>query len=168
MVARPGLLLAIVLLASACGSSDPSLHVALAGPAQATPLVFHGSCFTGYLLELDLVVTAGSNSDVMVGGIDYAVRDVTTGAEIGRDTLAAPTLVDRYGGDALLIPAAGARSYRIGVLSQRGPHSGPVEIAGRVSGRDMDGHAAVASYSLRSADVEGITYVRDPNGFCGG
>ncbi|HSF16214.1 MAG TPA: hypothetical protein VLK65_11745 [Vicinamibacteria bacterium] len=137
-----------LLLLSTCGSDPAQLTVELIEPATATPQFFHGNCFAGYSVAVELRVRETSFVGVFLDSLSYRALDEGTGFEIAADTLDRATIDERYGAMASVVVGGGSRVYPVGGRSD--DPVGPVLVSGDITGRDENGKNVGTSFSLRA------------------
>ncbi len=154
-------ILAIVVATTSACSSDPGrLQSELAGSATAEPQIFHGNCFAGWIVSLDLQFNETQGVDVSLDLLSYRLFDEGRETVIGSENLDGATLEERYG--SRVIPAHGARIFRIGLPSGLRPQ-GPILVTGSAVGLDENGNGVNLSFRL-TADL----VVHDPEPSDGG
>ena len=154
-------ILAIVVAASSgCGSDPGRLESEVAGDATADPQIFHGNCFAGWFVSLDLQFNETQGVDVALDLLGYRLFDEGRETVIGSESLDAATLEERYG--SRVIPARGARIFRIGLPSGTRPE-GPILVTGTAVGLDENGNGVNLQFRL-TADL----VVNDPVPSTGG
>ncbi|HUG52516.1 MAG TPA: hypothetical protein VMR21_02900 [Vicinamibacteria bacterium] len=134
---------AVVLAAAGAGGCDrPAgrLSVEVLGPVTAAPLVFHGNCFTGWLVAVQLRLRETEGVDVALERVSYRLADEGAGRELLAETLDAAQVEERAG--SRLVPARGELRFPITAISTGEP-IGPVVFEGEILGRDESGHAIV-------------------------
>ena len=127
----------LCVLAS-CGAERAELAVQLEAPAAATPLVFHGSCFAGFLLGFELRVIETEGTGLDLEALSFEVHDAATAEILGSEALAGADLRDRYGAAALHLPPHGSRVFPVSVRVS-GPGRLSLTVVGEVRGADSTG-----------------------------
>lgn len=153
----------MALLAFTGCASDPAVLVpSLADPASATAQYFHGNCFAGFAVGVDLRVQETQGIEVVLSRLDYQVVDRGTGLVLSDERLDGRALEDRFGESASLVPAGESRTFPLAAVSHQRP-VGPLAVRGEVSGVDENGEPVVASFDLSATLV-----VTDPGPPAGG
>lgn len=147
MTRARGLLGLGVLAAVGCGSDPAVLRVDLVEPATASAQFFHGNCFAGWSVGVDVRITETKSVHVRIESFRYRLVDQGSGVEISAETLDAATLDVRYGEGASVLPGGSSRLYRIGGVTGS-PPSGPLGVEGEIVGRDENDHRVVAPLQL--------------------
>src|SRR5262245_44963553 len=153
--------LAIACAAAVACRSDPGrLEAELVGAATADPLIFHGDCLAGWMVAVDLQLSETHGADVLLDLLSYRMADDGRDIEIGSESMNGTTIEERYG--SRVVPAHGARIFRIGLQSSTRPE-GPILVSGDAVGLDQDGNGVRHSFHF-SADL----VVHDPEPPLGG
>jgi hypothetical protein len=139
-----------LLLTSACDGERADLVVALGSSAHVSPQYFHGNCFAGWSIAVDLVVRETNEVQVVLSAFDYRLVDQGAGAEVGADSLDSSAIEARFGSMANVLPGRTSRTFTVGAVDESRP-SGPLEVTGSLSGRDENGNAVRASFALESS-----------------
>lgn len=154
-----------VSLAGGCSAKAARLATELTGPATATPLVFHGNCFVGWEVTVELRVQETGGAGVWLEELSYRLTDEGRGETLAEDVLDAATLEQRYGESA--IPAYGARLFPLGGPPGGRP-VGPIVLTGTLRGRQEEGDLVTQTFRLPAPSL----VVSDPEpgagGACGG
>ncbi|MGE0592224.1 MAG: hypothetical protein AB7G23_11765 [Vicinamibacterales bacterium] len=137
--------LTLGMIVAACGAPGPELQLALAGDPVQSPLVFHGNCFAGWTIALEVEIRETRGSDVRLTGLSFEVR-TADGRRVGGEALDEGSLADRYSADRLDIRGGTARAFVVSVISDD-PLEGALVVSGAVTGTHADGIVQQA-YSL--------------------
>jgi hypothetical protein len=151
---RPGFLLALWF--TACAADRAGLVVTVVEPATASAQYFHGNCFAGFALGLDLRVQETQRVGVTLSRVSYRLTERETGAFIAEETLDARAIQDREGEGAIAVPPGSARVFRIGATVSEPPR-GSLRIAGTLEGVDENGGSVRTSFDLDTAVVVSAT-----------
>jgi hypothetical protein len=154
---RPALTSALLLatLAINCRMQPAELTLDLAGPAVADPQVFHGNCFAGWVVRVELRVRETRGVAVVVERLAYRLADEGRGVDLGAEVLDAPAIDVRYGDR--VVEAGGSRVFGLCVPSAARP-VGPIAFVGDIAGLDDNGNPVAARFRLSAASLT----VRDP------
>jgi hypothetical protein len=154
----------MALLGALLGCRSPQaarLATEMAGAATGTPLIFHGNCFAGWEVTVELRVRETGGAAVWLGELSYRLSDEGLGATLAEDTLDAATLEARYG--ASTIPAHGERLFPLGGPSGGRP-VGPIALDGVLRGRQGEGGAVFEEFRLTAPSL----VLEDPEPGSGG
>ena len=143
-------------LGAGCGSEPGRLVAEIVGPAEADPLVFHGNCFAGWQLRVELRVRESGGTAVWIERLDYRLQDEGLGVSVVEESLDSAAIEERYGES--LVPPNGSRVFPLGAPSGERP-IGPVVLSGTVAGRDDGGSRVTTSFRLAAPSL----LVRDPD-----
>jgi hypothetical protein len=117
-------------------------------PATAIPQYFHGNCFAGFALGVDLRIQETEQVGVTLSRLSYRLSERETGRFLAEETLDGDGLRDRYGTVAVL-PGA-TRLFHIGATVSEPPR-GRLRIVGDFEGLDENGESVRASFDLDAA-----------------
>jgi hypothetical protein len=140
----------LALWSFGCASDPARLVVSVVEPATASPQYFHGNCFAGFALGVDLRLQETQQVGVTLSRFSYRMSERETGAFIAEETLDGRSLQDRYGEGAIAVPPGATRLFRIG-SSLPEPPRGRLRIAGDFEGIDENGEAVRTSFDLDAA-----------------
>jgi len=143
-------------LGAGCGTEPGRLVAEIVGPAEADPLVFHGNCFAGWQLRVELRVRESGGTAVWIERLHYRLADEGLGVGLVEEALDTAAIEERFGES--LVPANGARVLTLGALSTARP-IGPVVLSGSVTGRDEGGSRVGTTFRLTAPSL----IVRDPD-----
>jgi hypothetical protein len=116
-------------------------------PATASAQFFHGNCFAGWNVGVDLRVAERQRVDVFLDTLVYQITDRGTGLRLGEDALDQDALDQRYGFEASVVMGGSSRIYRVAGISSGRP-VGPIDVTGEIAGRDENGNRVRAPLSL--------------------
>jgi len=153
----------LIALASGCGHQPAELAPSLVGPATASPLVFHGNCFAGWIVDVDLLLRETSGLAVLVDRIAYRLTDVGQARVLASETLDAGALEDRY--KTHMVAANGSSVFSLTGRSGVRP-VGPLVLDGEVTGRDEKGRFVSLRFQLTAASLIVTDPVLGPGGAC--
>jgi hypothetical protein len=147
-VAAPALILA------GCDPEPAVLTADLLAPATASAQFFHGNCFAGWSVRVDLRVAERQRVDVFLDDVTYVLADRGSGLRLREESLDGAGLELAYGFQANVVMAGSSRVYGlVGVTGDR--PVGPLDVTGELSGRDENGHLIRTSFQLAAAlDVQ--------------
>jgi hypothetical protein len=137
----------LVLLAFGCATDRAALVVSVVAPATASAQYFHGNCFAGFALGLDLRLQETQKVGVTLSRISYRMSERETGTFIAEETLDARAIQERYGEGAIAVPPGATRLFRIGATLSEPPR-GRLRIAGALEGVDENGESVRTSFDL--------------------
>ncbi len=126
----PILLLAVV---ASCTPEPAELMVRLVGPAVGEPQFFHGNCFAGSIVRVDLQVQETQGVALRLERLSYRLSDEGRGVELAAEVLVGEALDERYGGRRL--DAGGIRVLSLGAPSGSRP-VGPIAVTGGIAATD--------------------------------
>ncbi len=153
----------VTLLALVGCRDDPAELVPnLVEPASAHAQYFHGNCFAGFAVGVDLRIQETQGVEVVLSRLSYRVSDRGTGQLLAEELLDQTALEDRFGAPAIVIRAGASSTFPLAAISPERP-SGPVAVTGEVAGVDENGESVVAPFDL-STRIE----VSDPGPPSGG
>ncbi len=154
-------LAALVLLLAGCAPDPAELTVSLLEPATANAQYFHGNCFAGFSVRVEIRVRETQRVGVVLSKFVYRLTDRGTGTLLADESLDARAIEERYGERASSIPAGGTKLFPTGSVS--GAPVGPLAVAGEIQGVDENGESVVAAFDLTAPLV-----VNDPGPPAGG
>jgi hypothetical protein len=157
---------ALALASAGCDEEPAMLTADLISPATASAQFFHGNCFAGWNVGVDLRVAERQRVDVFLDTFVYQITDRGTGLRLGEEALDQDALDERYGFEASVVMGGSSRIYRVAGLASGRP-VGPIVVTGEITGRDENGNRVRAPLSLDATLV-----VQDPGppgqgGACG-
>jgi len=145
-----------VAVSAGCSSPEPArLTASVEGPAVAAPQFFHGNCFAGWSVRVELRVRETEGTAVWLDGLDFRILDAGLGGAVTDQSLDSVTFTDNYG--ERLVPPHGSVLLPVGGPSGERP-VGPIVLEGVVRGRDENGNAVAASFHLTASSLD----VHDP------
>jgi hypothetical protein len=133
-------------LLTGCTQDPAELVVSAIEPATANAQYFHGNCFAGFGIALDLRVQETRRVSVLLSRFAYRLTDRGTGQSLADEDLNSREIDERYGERASSIPAGATKVFRIGGVSHE--PLGPLSIAGELAGMDENDRTVVASFDL--------------------
>jgi hypothetical protein len=145
-----------ILLLTGCTPDPAVVEVSALEPATANAQYFHGNCFAGFSVGVNLLVQETRGVEVAISSFDYRIVDRGTGLVLLDESLDPRTLEDRYGGSASVIRAGGSQTYPLSAISSDRP-VGPLAVTGEIRGLDANDQEVTAAFDL-SARLE----VNDP------
>ena len=137
----------VLLLGVGCSPDQGELAVDLAGPATASPQYFHGNCFAGWSLGVDLHTRETQGIDIFIATLTYRLSDQGSGTELSQERLDAEALDLRYGERASVLVARSSRIFRLVAVSSSRP-VGPIAVTGTIEGRDENGQRVTTPFQL--------------------
>lgn len=140
----------LVLLSIGCNPDPGELIVNLSGPATAAPQYFHGNCFAGWSLAVDLHTQETQGVDVFIATLTYHLSDQGSGAELRSETLDAEGLDLTYGERASVLVARSSRIFQLVAVSSSRP-VGPIAVTGVIEGRDENAERVTAPFQLSAS-----------------
>jgi hypothetical protein len=140
----------LALWSFGCASDPARIVVSVVEPATASPQYFHGNCFAGFALGVNLRLQETQQVAVTLSHLSYRLSERETGAFIAEETLDARTLQDRYGEGAIAVMPGGRRLFRIAATVSEPPR-GRLRIVGDFEGVDEHGEEVHASFDLEAA-----------------
>jgi hypothetical protein len=152
---------AVLLLLTGCTPDPAELTVSLAEPANANAQYFHGNCFAGFSVGVDLRVQETQRIGVLLSRLSYRVTDRGTGLVLVDESLDTRGIDERYGEGASSIRAGSTGVFRVGGRSDA--PVGPIAVTGGVEGMDENDQSVVESFDLSAPLV-----VSDPGPPSGG
>ena len=150
-----------LLVLTGC-TPDPAVLVASAvEPATATAQYFHGNCFAGFSIGVDLRVQETQRVGVVLSRLAYRLTDRGTGQLLSDENLDRRGIEERYGERGSSIPAGSTKLFHVGSVS--GEPVGPIGVSGDIEGMDENDQTVVAAFDLSAPLV-----VNDPGPPSGG
>jgi len=137
----------VLLVSMGCSPDPGELTVNLSGPATASPQYFHGNCFAGWSLGVDLHARETRGVDVFIASLTYRLSDQGSGVELRSETLDAEALDLTYGERASVLVARSTRIFLLVAVSSSRP-VGPIAVTGTIEGRDENGQRVTAPFQL--------------------
>lgn len=139
--------MSLVLLGVGCSPDPGEITVDLAGSATASPQYFHGNCFAGWSLGVDLRTRETQGVDIFIATLTYRLSDQGSGTELSQERLDAEALDSRYGQRASVLVARTSRIFRLVAVSSSRP-VGPIAVTGTIEGRDENGQRVTTPFQL--------------------
>jgi hypothetical protein len=137
----------VALAAASCGEEPAMLTADLIAPATASAQFFHGNCFAGWSIAVELRVAERERVDVFLDRFTYVLSDRGSGLRLGEETLDGAALELAYGFQANVVMAGSSRTYGLTAVTGARP-VGPLEVTGELSGRDDNGHLIRTPFQL--------------------
>lgn len=154
--ALSGLVFVLVLSLASCEKKQAELDVDIPTSATATPQYFHGNCFAGWSMAVELRVRETRGVEVVLDELSYRVFDTAVMEEHGAEVLDRTSLESRYGSTASVLAGGSTRSFPLGFPTHTRP-VGPLTVSVALSGRDENGRAVSSSFALTTT----VTVVGD-------
>ncbi len=134
------------LLLTGCTPDPAELTVSLIEPATANAQYFHGNCFAGFSISVDLRIQEARRVGVVLSRLAYRLTDRGTGQLLADENLDMRAIEDRYGERASSIPAGATKVFRIGSVS--GEPVGPLAITGEIEAMDENDQRVAEAFDL--------------------
>jgi hypothetical protein len=154
-------ILVFLFLLAGCTPDPAELRVSLVEPATANAQYFHGNCFAGFSVSVDLRVQETRRVSLVLSRLSYRLTHRGTGLVVVEESLDTRGIEERYGEGASSIPAGATRLFRIGGVLDA--PVGPIAVTGRIEGMDENDQSVVESFDLSATLV-----VNDPGPPSGG
>ncbi len=137
---------ALLFLLTGCTPDPAELMISLAPPATATAQYFHGNCFAGFSVGVDLRLQVTGRIGVVLSRLSYGLTDRGSGLVLLDESLDSRGIDERYGEGASSIPAGSTGVFRIGSVSDA--PVGPIAVTGGIEGLDENDQTVVESFDL--------------------
>jgi hypothetical protein len=154
-------ILVFVFLMTGCTPDPAELRFSLVEPATANAQYFHGNCFAGFSVSVDLRLQETRRISLVLSRLSYRLTDRGTGLVVVDESLDTRGIEERYGEGAGSIPAGSTRIFRIGGRSDA--PVGPIAVRGGIEGMDENDQTIAESFDLSAPLV-----VNDPGPPSGG
>lgn len=146
----------VLVLALGCSPDPAEVTVSLVEPATASAQYFHGNCFAGFSLVVDLRIQETRGVGIVLSRMFYRITDQGSGRTLVEETLDQRAIDERYGERASILPASGTRTLRLVAVSER--PVGPIVVGGEIEALDENDQRVVESFELSTPLV-----VNDPD-----
>ncbi len=137
---------ALLFLLTGCTPDPAELRVSVTPPATATAQYFHGNCFAGFSVGVDLRVQETQGIGVLLSRFSYRLSDRGTGRVLVDESLDTRGIDERYGASATFIPAGSTRELRLGSVSDAAV--GPIVVEGGIEGLDENDQSVAETFAL--------------------
>ncbi len=150
-----------LLLLTGCTPDAAELTVSLVEPATATANYFHGNCFAGFSVGVDLRIQETRRIGVVLTRLVYRLTDRGTDQLLADESLDTRGIDERFGERASSIGAGATKLFRVGSVS--GGPVGPIAVTGEIRGMDENDQTVAEAFDLSAPLV-----VNDPGPPAGG
>ncbi|MGH9334133.1 MAG: hypothetical protein ACRD21_10330 [Vicinamibacteria bacterium] len=128
------------------------MTVSLVEPATAAAQYFHGNCFAGFSVGVDLRIEETRRVGIVLSRISYRITDQGSGQGLADEALDRQAIDERYGERSSIIPASGTRQFRLGAITSGRP-VGPIVVSGEIEALDENDQRVVESFQLTTPVV---------------
>jgi len=140
-------ILVFLFLLNGCTPDPAELAVSLDEPANANAQYFHGNCFAGFSVGVDLRIQETKGIGVVLSRLSYRVTDRGTGQVLSDESLDSRALDERYGQSASVIPPSSGKNFRLGAISSDRP-GGLLAVTGEIQAMDENDQTVVEAFDL--------------------